>query len=83
MEKTSRIIPGAQSFGRSQQKCNLCEQVKGDVHTINYLDIKTGVMAKKNICNACSECLANDNVDAIAKLWDVSTKVAMKRLQGC
>lgn len=65
------------------EKCSLCEQVKSDVHEIHYLDIKTKEMAQKNICNACAECLANDNVGAIAKLWDVSEKVALKRLQGC
>lgn len=65
------------------EKCNLCEQSKSDVHTIKYLDIKTEQIAQKHICNACAECLANDNVSAIAKLWDVSEKVALKRLQKC
>lgn len=65
------------------KKCNLCEREQEDVHEIQYIDIKNDTMAKKNICNACAECLANDNLSVIAKLWDVSEKVALKRLQGC
>lgn len=62
-------------------KCEICG-TDANLHRLQFLDIKTDKPKTKQVCSKCPEKLANDDVETIARMWEVSTKVARAKLKA-